>query len=87
MATITGRAKITMTVILELDEREARALEAMSGYTPEKVVEVFKQHMGSHYIRGNEEGFVSLMKTARGALPPFLKRVDAARLAFAKKGE
>lgn len=71
-----------VTVLLELDEVEARALDGIFGYNVEIFLKVFKERMGSYYVENHEEGVRSLHKTIRGVVAGPLSEIDRARVSI-----
>ena len=82
MAQLLGRPEIKLKIALELNEEEARALEAILGYDVNNFIEVFYGHMGKAYLEKYEDGLRSLFATARQPLSIWLDRVKIARQSF-----
>lgn len=78
MAYIKTEAKISseIKVVLTLNESEARALEAICGYGPDKFIEWFYRNLGKNYLKPHEKGMRSLFETVRAQLPVNLKKID-----------
>ena len=83
MSRLVQRPRVELDVLVKLNEVEIRALEALVGYGIKPFLEVFYKHMGEHYLRPHEAGLRSLFDTINTDLKPILKRVDAAKTAFA----
>lgn len=71
-----------LTVSLELDEAEVRALDGIFGYNVEVFLRVFYERMGTAYVKPHEAGVRSLHATIRAALSGPIAKVDAARRAL-----
>ena len=57
---------IDVKAVLELNEQELRALDALRGYGIDAFLKVFYQHLGRHYLEPHEAGLRSLFDgTAR----------------------
>ena len=78
MATILGRPKVELKIALELNEEEARALEAIIGYNVNSFLETFYTKMGKAYLEPYEKGVRSLFE-ARGVLAAWLAKADRAK--------
>lgn len=83
MSRLIQRPIIELDVAVRFTEIEMRALEAISGYDVEVFLNAFYETMGRHYLEPHADGIRSLFKTVRGELPPILRRLDAAKTAFA----
>ncbi len=82
MATIKSTLIETkLTVILELTEGEARALDGIFGYDVEVFLKVFYERMGKCYVQPHEAGVRSLHQTIRSAVAGPLERIVKARKA------
>lgn len=68
-----------LTVILELDEIEVRALDGIFGYDVNAFLKVFYERMGQSYVKPHEAGVRSLHETIRGVLAGPISEVDEAR--------
>ena len=71
-----------LTVILELDEAEARALDGIFGYNVDAFLKVFYERMGRAYVQKHEAGVRSLHETIRGAVAGPLRQITTAREAM-----
>jgi hypothetical protein len=72
-------ADIDAKIVLILSEDEARALEAIVGYGPEKFIEWFEKNHGKHYISKAKLGIKSLFETTRRELPQHISKLEDAR--------
>ena len=70
---------LTVQALIEFDEIELRALDAIMGYGAESFVKVFYEHMGKSYLKPNEGGVHSLFKTLGPPVAEALQKIDAAR--------
>lgn len=73
---ILSQVKPEFNVLLKLSEEEARALEAIVGYGPDKFVEWFYKNLGKHYLKPHENGMRSLFATVRKELSHRLYDID-----------
>lgn len=62
---IQGRPNLDLLVTISLTETEARALDALAGYSIESFLQVFYHGMGEAYLKPHEEGLRSLFKAIR----------------------
>lgn len=86
MAKIVHGAKVEMTLTFTVNESEARALDALTGYSDEAFLRVFYEHLGTHYMKPHETGLLSLFASIRESIPAYLRRADNARKAFKEDG-
>lgn len=82
---IKSSGSIEGKVLLILSEDEARALEAICGYGPNRFVEWFYKNLGKHYLKPHENGMRSLFETVRKELPLHLSKFSKAREIFNSK--
>ena len=85
MARLHQQPTITLEVVLVLSESEARALEAISGYSFESFLEFFYKNLGKHYLEPHEAGLRSLFQSAQRELRPIFDKKDRAHKAFLGK--
>lgn len=82
MAKLLIKPTISLSLTLELNETEARALDALVGYGVDDFLKVFYEKLGRHYMEPHESGLRSLFVTFREVIPGQLHRVDEARKEF-----
>ena len=82
MAKITQLPEIRATATLHLDEDELGALDALAGYGTDNFLQIFYQHMGTHYLKPYERGLRSLFASVRSQVPTILSRARDARAVF-----
>ncbi len=82
MARLTERPRVDLNVQFNVNEEEARALDALVGYGDDAFIKHFKETLGTAYIRDHEEGLRSFFKAVRAMMPPILHKLDAARRVF-----
>ncbi len=75
-----SKVEAKLTVTLELNESEVRALDGIFGYDVEIFLRVFYERMGKAYVQPHEQGVRSLHQTIRGILGGPLRTIDKARL-------
>lgn len=80
MAKLTARSVVTISVAFEVDESEARALDAMSGYGDDAFVKAFYDNLGKAYMQEHEAGLRRFLSTIRNVVGPALSQVDEARI-------
>lgn len=85
MNKIKATSKLDFKLTLELNEVEARALEAIVGYGDKNFLKVFYEHMGKHYLEPHESGLKSLFETIKSELRPHLHKFDKVREAIDNK--
>lgn len=77
--------RVTFQVpVLNLNESECRALEALVGYGDKAFLEVFGSQLGTHYMRDHEAGLKAFFATVRSEIVPALHRIDTMRRALAE---
>lgn len=82
MAVVDGRAKISATAVLVLNEDEIGALDALFGYDINVFLKTFYELMGKAYLQPYEKGLRSLSQSCREQLPGILRRANEAREVF-----
>ncbi len=83
MATVKHTSvQAKLTVVLELDEAEVRALDGIFGYSVDAFLKVFYEKMGKAYVEPHEAGVRSLHKTIRGQVAGPLEKIASARRAM-----
>lgn len=85
MSKIAVNPEIELKLTMALDEEEVRALEAMTGYGVDKFIEVFYEKLGENYMKKHEVGLRSFLNSIREQVPPYIDKVNKARLVFEKK--
>lgn len=75
---------INFRVNLELNEPEARALEAMIGYGFESFKKVFYEKLGKSYMEPHEPGLKSLFESIREQVNPGLQEIDRTKRELVK---
>lgn len=58
------RPMVTATATITLDLDEMRALDALTGYGVDQLIEHFYKHMGKSYLEPYEHGLRSFLKAA-----------------------
>lgn len=85
MSEIKSAANIDVSIVLKLNEHEARALMQIVGYGSKPFIEWFYRNLGKHYLKPHENALVSLFKTIGDELPKHLTKADEARKIFTKQ--
>lgn len=83
MAKVAPKADIDLQISFTINEKEARALDALVGYGDEAFLKVFYEKMGQHYMKPHEAGLLSFFAAVRASVPGPLRRVDEAREVYA----
>ncbi len=79
MNRVINRAAIEFSSVLTLSEVEIRALGALVGYGDDAFLKVFKEKLGTAYIRSHEAGLKSFFATVREQVIPALQDINGAR--------
>ncbi len=82
MAQITARPDIDLHLCFEVDESEARALDALAGYGDDAFIEVFYERLGKVYMGPHEAGLRKFLVSIRGLVSGPLAQLDDARKTF-----
>jgi hypothetical protein len=82
MAQITARPRIELFVQFTINEEEARALDALTGYGDDAFIKAFYENLGAAYMKSHEEGLRMFLKSVRAFMPGILSSTDNARKAF-----
>ncbi len=83
---IEAKPNIDLRVTLSINEVEARALDALTGYGHDEFIKAFYQFLGQHYMAPHEAGLRSFLASIRDTLPVILANTDTARKAFLATG-
>lgn len=84
MAEIDSRPTIEVKIIISLNESEARALAALTGYNFSDFRDAFYAKLGRNYLEPHEDGLFSLFKSIKEIMPREFKKIDEARKLFNK---
>lgn len=84
MAQIIERPQVDLRIVFQINEAEARALDALVGYGDDAFIKVFYDKLGKAYMDKHESALRSFFKDLRTFLPAALSRVDEARRTFEK---
>lgn len=68
-----------LTVLLELNEDEVRALSGIFGYSVDHFLKVFYEKMGEAYVKPYEKGVRSLHETIRQLMADPIAKITEAR--------
>lgn len=82
MAKITHRPEVNLQVAFVVDESEARALEALAGYSIDSFIETFYVKMGRSYLQPYEKGLRTFLASINSVVKPALRQIDEARGVF-----
>ncbi len=81
---VNSTSHMTFGVILRLEEKEAKALLALTEYGTKSFLETFYKYMGTVGLKPNEEGLKSLFETIKAELPKHLGKMDKCRETWAE---
>lgn len=79
---ITAAPRIDLQVQFNVNEDEARALDALACYGDDAFIERFYETLGRSYMEPHEQGLRTFFKTIREQMPAILGRANTARKAF-----
>jgi len=82
---INLKTRINFEVYLQLNESEARAMDALVGYGVEEFLKVFYKHMGRAYMEPHEAGLRTFFKSFREDLPSELAAIDKIKKEIANR--
>lgn len=80
--TVKSAPQQQFAVHLVIPEKQARALDALTGYDIEKFLEFFYEKMGKAYMEPYEKDFRDFILACHKHIPIHLKKFDAARELF-----
>lgn len=80
MAKITAKPQLDLSISFSINESEARALEALSGYSIDKFLAVFYEELGEAYMKKHEDGLRQFLEEVRKVVKPALSMIDESRL-------
>jgi hypothetical protein len=84
-AKIRSQSKVELSIILQLNEDEARALVEITGYGHKPFTEWFYRNLGKTHLKSHERGLISLFETIKSELPQHLSKIDQARECLKKQ--
>ncbi len=79
MARITQKSKVEFRISFDVDEEEARALDAMAGYGDDEFVIAFYEKLGASYMRDHERGLRRFLSSIRSIVGGELYKFDEVR--------
>lgn len=81
MAKAVGSVKsgVKVSITFEVDEEEARALDALAGYGDDSAIAAFYAGCGRHYLQPHERGLRKFLSEVREAVSPVLNEADRLR--------
>ena len=82
---ISNNTRIHFTITMQLNEEEARALDAMIGYGFNTFLATFYEHLGKGYLEPHEAGLRRVFDAVREQVSPELFRIDRAVKILANK--
>ena len=85
MSKAITKPQLTVSVVIQIDEIEARALDALAGYGDDAVIKMFYESCGRCYMEPYEKGLRSFLTTIRGSVSDSLNSIDEAREHLAER--
>jgi hypothetical protein len=79
---VDGRPKVNLSIGLELNEEEARALAGLSEFDTGQVLEIISSKISDDLVKKYGNGLRSILIQSSSAIKPWLKRLDRARNSF-----
>lgn len=79
MAKAVSKPVLSVSITFEVNEEEARALDALAGYGDNAFIKMFYDNLGKDYMQPYEVGLRSFLKTVGAAVSPALHEIDRAR--------
>jgi hypothetical protein len=86
MAKAISKPVLSVSITFEVNEAEARALDALAGYGDDGFIQMFYSSLGKHYMQPYEQGLRSFLKTVGASVAPALNQIDEARRLLEAKG-
>jgi hypothetical protein len=80
-----SKFKIDMEATFTINEREARAMDALVGYGGADFIKVFQQSLGKSYLAGYENDLIKLFEKWRSDIGTYLYQLDEARKVLSNK--
>lgn len=82
MEKIRSSSNLDVAIDIRLNEKEAKALLALTVYGTPEFLNTFYKNLGEHDLKPNEAGLKSLFETVKSELPKHLSRAEDARRAW-----
>jgi len=79
MAIVTSKPTLNVRISFEVDESEARALDALAGYGDDAFVKAFYEKLGEAYMKKHEAGLRRFLSSVREVVGPAIGTIDMAR--------
>lgn len=79
MAKAVSKPTLSVSMTFEVNEIEARALDALAGYGDDAFIKAFYDHLGKTYMENHEDGLRSFLASIRSTVAPAIRDVDSAR--------
>lgn len=79
MAKITSAPRLDLRIRFEINEAEARAMDALAGYGTDAFVQAFYEVLGKAYMRDHESGLREFLDTIRTVVGPAIHKINEAR--------
>lgn len=73
------RFQHSITTIIEFDEEETRAMEALAGYGTDAFIKCFYEHMGKAYLGPHEAGLRRILDAFYTDVKQQLHKIDKAK--------
>lgn len=85
--TVKSAPEQIFNIHLVIPERQARALDALTGYDIEKFLQFFYKEMGKSYMEPYEKDFREFLLAVHKHVPLQLAKFDKAREAFVEANQ
>lgn len=82
MAQATVNPKLDISISFTINEEEARALDALSGYGDDAFIKAFKEKLGEAYMKNHEQGLRSFLRSIRAIVSGGLATLEQSRQLF-----
>lgn len=79
MASAIAKPTLNVTVAFEVNESEARALDALAGYGDDAFIQALYVHLGRAYMENHGSGLRTFLQSIRDIVRPGLSVIDKAR--------
>jgi hypothetical protein len=79
MAKAITKPTLNVTIAFEVNESEARALDALAGYGDDAFIQAFYVNLGRSYMEKHESGLRTFLESIRAIVRPGLSVIDKAR--------
>lgn len=82
MAEVKATPRLGISINFDINEQEARALDALAGYGDDAFIQAFKEKLGEAYLRNHENGLRTFLRSIREVVREGLATLDKSRQLF-----